>query len=251
MSIIRYLCLVCMLLPQWGNAQSSHYSTSVQSKKSEPSVQASAWGLTDRQYQTYLSLMEEGQAKYFWKDLDPVMVLGLSAKNSAERDRYAEQYAKLMRDRVTAELAWSQAFQAADKRLYPLEQAVFDHSVLYPERDSSHFFDRIQSLQAQDVISILVKSDCSSCTRDIKRLLTQVEKHQDIKVDIFFVDVTDKMQLLAWARASKLPKPLFQSKQLTLNLGGHYQEHLGEERLRILIKRSNQLYHLDLHSFSS
>ena len=67
---------------------------------------AAHWGLTAEDVQRYHHYMAvEGQ--YFYRHLDPVMVLGLIETDPAKRTRYAEQYLEAERRRIAAQVSFA------------------------------------------------------------------------------------------------------------------------------------------------
>ena len=150
--------------------------------KTDTSSIALTWNLTEAEYTEFLQLKTEGLAAYFWKDLDPVMVLGLSATTESERIRYAEKYVQLMRNKVKHELAWEQAYQAADRRLFPQAQAVFDRTKLYGESA----VEMIQELQEGDQVLVFTAMHCSSCTHSIRKLMQTLLTFNTVSLDCVF-----------------------------------------------------------------
>ena len=66
---------------------------------------AKMWGLTAEEFKRYLWLMENTPSGHWYKDLDPVEVLALNAKDSNDMMQYAKIQAHNMHARVTRELA--------------------------------------------------------------------------------------------------------------------------------------------------
>ena len=61
--------------------------------------------------------------------ISPIEVLGIHARDEAERQRYAEAWARIMYEDAGRILAFQQAYDAAVKRLYP-NQPLIDVSRL-------------------------------------------------------------------------------------------------------------------------
>lgn len=236
------------------SADSMHYeSSAMNSNETDLKRQASVWQLTEAQYQRYLELMEHGRARYFWRDLDPVMVLGLSAETEQERQAYAELYVQVMRDRVTRELAWERAYQAADKKLYPDQQTVIDPRRLWgaakrPGLDSET--GQAEQLWAGDHLFVIVDQACLSCVSQVKNLMQSVAQNHEITADLYVVGPQTNQQLLAFAQSAGLPKAPFKAKRATLNLGDTEKAQLSDQqKLKIVIERGGHLLEARLPYF--
>ena len=56
--------------------------------------------------------------------ISPIEVLGIHAEDAVERDRYAETWARMMREDVARILAFQHAYDEAGRRLFPGEQLI-------------------------------------------------------------------------------------------------------------------------------
>ena len=89
---------------------------------------AAHWGLTSEDVQRYHQYMAvEGQ--YFYRHLDPVMVLGLMETDPAKRTRYAEQYLETERRRIAAQVSFATLAATVQFKRFGLEKWV-DFSTL-------------------------------------------------------------------------------------------------------------------------
>jgi len=95
---------------------------------------AAHWGLTSEDVKRYHHYMAvEGQ--YFYRHLDPVMVLGLIETDPAQRARYAEQYLMSERRRIEAQTRFATLAAAVQLKRFGLEKWV-DFSTLRGARNS-------------------------------------------------------------------------------------------------------------------
>ena len=72
-----------------------------------------------KDYQHYKWIMKNSPNGRWYQKLDPVEVLGMTARKDKERMKYALIQAKLDIQRVTLELAYQRVYTAAVKSLLP------------------------------------------------------------------------------------------------------------------------------------
>jgi hypothetical protein len=87
-------------------------------------VEAGYWGITLEELHRARRLMRGPRGAFSVSSISPVEVLGIHARSDAERDRYAEHFARLLHDDTQRVLAWQRAGDAAMRRLYPHDQAI-------------------------------------------------------------------------------------------------------------------------------
>lgn len=96
---------------------------------------AAHWGLTAEDVKRYHHYMAvEGQ--YFYRHLDPVMVLGLIETDPAQRTRYAEKYLATERRRIEAQIRFATLAATVQFQRFGLEKWV-DFSTLRGARARS------------------------------------------------------------------------------------------------------------------
>ena len=76
---------------------------------------AEQWGLDLTEWQRYKFLMQGIRGSVSPATLSPIEVLGIHARNSDERRRYAEQWAVMMRDDAERILAFQRAYDDAQR----------------------------------------------------------------------------------------------------------------------------------------
>lgn len=82
-----------------------------------------AWGISQREYKSYSEYMGT-TGKYFYQNLDPLMVLGFIAKTPLEKQQLAERQLLAERARFKAELDFIYHISLAQKRIFPDEKLV-------------------------------------------------------------------------------------------------------------------------------
>ncbi|MES9958701.1 MAG: hypothetical protein ABW086_16785 [Sedimenticola sp.] len=80
---------------------------------------AHLWGLTETEWRRYKQLMQGIRGSISPATISPIEVLGIHARDDAERQRYAEVWAHAMVEDAGRILAFQRAYDAATKRLYP------------------------------------------------------------------------------------------------------------------------------------
>ena len=100
-------------------AMSSSTAGSVLSESER--ARARAWNLSEVEWQRYRQLMQGIRGSISPETISPIEVLGIHARDEAERQRYADAWARALHEDVDRILAFQRAYDAAGKRLYPNE----------------------------------------------------------------------------------------------------------------------------------
>ena len=82
------------------------------------------WELSETEWRRYKLLMQGIRGSISPPTISPIEVLGIHARDQDERRRYAEMWARAMREDVSRILAFQYAYDEAGKRLYPNEQLI-------------------------------------------------------------------------------------------------------------------------------
>ena len=106
--------------------QTSAASLEHQSSVLEPLdlVAAQYWGLTLDEMERAKLLMRGPRGAFSDPRISPVEVLGVHARSAAERNRYAELFARMLHEDTERVLAWNLAGSRAIQRLYPNEPVI-------------------------------------------------------------------------------------------------------------------------------
>jgi integrating conjugative element protein (TIGR03759 family) len=181
------------------------------SNQSRPRTEkAEIWGLTERDWRRYESLME-GPRGIWSPNLDPITTLGVEARSAEERRRYAELLVEVERARTERELAFQRAYDQAWQRLYPDEMPV-DEFTMQPRSDF-HFTDD-GALQARMTVHV-ASQGCERCDSTVRELIAQ-----GAQMDIFVLDSNgNDTAIRDWARRVGIPAERVQARSITLNHG--------------------------------
>lgn len=81
--------------------------------------QAANWGISLDEYRRYEALMKGMRGSISDPRISPIEVLGIHARSPAERQKYAELFAKMMAEDAERILQFQAAYHDSFKRLYP------------------------------------------------------------------------------------------------------------------------------------
>lgn len=102
------------------------------------------------------------------RTISPIEVLGIHARDEAERQRYAESWARAMREDAGRILAFQQAYDAAGRRLYP------DAPLIDVDRLPGKSF-ATDALQSTDRLLFFTRPVCPVCDLLLDRLLRRID----------------------------------------------------------------------------
>lgn len=190
---------------QWG------FSNELQSKEQR----AKAWGLDTKDWDRYETIMQ-GPRGFWSPGLDPLTALGIEAKSSAERIRYARLQAVAEYRRAEAELAYQKAYDQAFKDLYP-------DSMLIGEAEPSFLKNQPPAgVLEKAPRTLFVSLNCTQCDTAVRKLASS---NRSDRVDIYVVGTKgDDSAIRSWAAKVGIQPEQVRSRQITLN---HNQEELG------------------------
>ncbi|HOW80581.1 MAG TPA: hypothetical protein PK406_14145 [Verrucomicrobiota bacterium] len=179
---------------------------------------AAHWGLKPEEVQRYRDYMRV-EGRYFYRHLDPVMVLGILEADPARRARYAEQYLEGERRRVEQQTGFASLVAATQLKRYGRE-ALFDFSKL-PQAAGSPNYLRARANrpgsapavalslppaapgaaappaipQAGDTVDLLVAPDCRAPCHD---KLNELLKTPGVRILVYGRGFQDPPALVAW-----------------------------------------------------
>lgn len=212
------------------------------------------WGLSKTEWHRYRGLMQGIRGSVSPATLSPVEVLGIHARNRDERRRYAEQWARMMREDTGLILAFQRAYDEAQKRLYP-DSVLINAGFL--ERASSGS-DRAKSFSWQpgDRVLFFASTQCPGCDAVLERMLGQLDRFSGM--DLYLVDVTagEESRIREWAASKQIDPQRVRQHRITLNIDAGALErilaHTGlqDAELPVLVrKRGHQLTPLPASRF--
>ncbi len=173
-------------------------------------ARSSAWGLSEIEWRRYQALLLGIRGSVSPANLSPIEVLGIHARDSAERRRYAEIWARTMREDAERILAFQHAYDAAMKRLFS-GQTLIDVGKLQtlPQKTSE--------LQADDRILFFTAVKCPACDAVLVKLLSHLDSVAGIDIYITDVSKTDDAVIRTWAEEHGIKAEWVRERRVTLN----------------------------------
>lgn len=195
-------------------------------------TRAAYWHLSPEEWQRYRSLMDGIRGSVSPATLSPLEALGIHARDDAERRRYAEQWAVMMREDAERILAFQHAYDEAGQRLFPHETLI-DLGRL-PGRTSSP-----EALQLTDRLLLFVRPDCAACETLLARALARIDRVSGVDVFLAGIQVGDDAAIRAWAVDRGIPPEWVNQQRVTLNFEGGVLERVapGRDELPMLFRR--------------
>lgn len=168
------------------------------------------WGLDEAEWQRYQTLMTGIRASISPATLSPVEVLGIHARDEAERKKYARLFAETMRDDTERVLAFQRAYDEAWRELNPSGKTL-DASKL------PTFQNPIPpNIQFGDRLLLFVKPQgCPACDERLGAALKG--RLNGARLDIYIVGSISDDFIRAWAQQHGIDAQDVKTKQITLN----------------------------------
>lgn len=219
-------------------------------------AEATRWGLTIEEYRRYQHAMEGLRGRLSVPNITPIEVLGIEAKTSAERDRYAEMWVEMIRADTTKTLAFTRAVHDAWQRLYPDESLIDRRYINETRARHGSKWGPIPLEGPSETIGgrllVFTEIACAICNADVLDLIRQVEAGTHAGLDIYVMDVAigDAVAIQHWAEALPIPTHLVQHGTLTLNFDAGALQTLTDSMqftpasLPIVMRRRGQSYDL-------
>lgn len=107
-----------------GSTQTSASSSALTQLDAADRVAQEVWGLSAEEMRRAKVLAQGPRKNFSVANLSPLEILGIHARNDAERRQYAERFARIFRADVERSIAWDRAYQEAMAKLYPNEPMV-------------------------------------------------------------------------------------------------------------------------------
>ncbi|WP_133130227.1 TIGR03759 family integrating conjugative element protein [Legionella yabuuchiae] len=176
--------------------------------------EAKVWQLTDAEEKRYIQLMQSRSGLYYQGlRMSPIDILGLNARDDAEREHFAELAAKQEAQKVAQNIAWNNAFYQSYNKLFKDVPVVGD----FDPSPYSPFAHQPIQLKSGEHLYLFVKADDAVKTI-LMQLVDAVSRTSKTKLNLLFVDMdSDAIQL--WANRQQIPLALVNSQQITLNDG--------------------------------
>lgn len=177
------------------------------------------WNLSETEWRRYKGLMDGIRGSISPSTISPIEVLGIHARDEDERRRYAERWARAMREDADRILAFQRAYDEAGKRFYPNEPLI-DIDRLPQEGAKEPVF------QATDRLLFFTRPGCPVCDVLLNGLLKRIDEVSGI--DIFLTDLApgDDAAVRDWAARQQIAPEWVRSRRVTLNHDGGALERL-------------------------
>lgn len=179
------------------------------------------WGLDEKEEKRYLQLMQSRSGVYY-KNLrmTPIDILGLNARDDAEREHFASLAARQEAQKVAQNIAWNNAFYKAYNALFKDVPVVGNFD---PSPYSPYAHQPIQ-LKAGETLYFFIRPD-DAVTTILLQLIDAINRTPNIKLNLLFLDM-DNNAIQLWANRHQIPIQLVTSQQITLNPGNQQFEGL-------------------------
>jgi len=172
---------------------------------------ARAWSLNETEWQRYKHLMQGIRGSVSPATLSPIEVLGIHARDEAERRQFAERWAIAMHEDAERILRFQRAYDEAAERLFP-GQALINTRVLFGDTP------RVDELRNSDRIILRVALDCPSCDAVVARALARIEDAAGIDIYIVGAGESQQAAIRTWAIARGIKPDWVRSRRVTLNI---------------------------------
>ena len=194
-----------------------------------------SWGLSRIEWQRYEQLMQGIRGSISPSTISPIEVLGIHARDTDERRRYAEMWTRILREDVSRILAFQHAYNAATKRLYP-DEPLIDINRL-PART-----DKAGALREGDRVLFFTRADCAACDALLEKLLPRMDAVAGIDIYIAGVASGDDQAVRDWALTHSIKPEWVRSARVTLNHEAGVLKRLtqGKGRIPYILRRQGK-----------
>jgi integrating conjugative element protein (TIGR03759 family) len=173
-------------------------------------ARAQTWGLSQTEWRCYQSLMQGIRGSVSPETISPIEVLGIHARDGAERRRYAELWAQAMWEDAERILTFQRAYVEVGRKLYP-GVPLIDPSRL-PKND-----DQTTGLQPQDRVLFFSRPNCAPCDALLMRLLARIEQIAGVDIYLARINPGDDQAVRDWAVKHGIEPEWVRSRRVTLN----------------------------------
>ena len=195
-------------------------------------ARATIWDLSDTEWRRYRSLMDGIRGSISPATLSPIEVLGIHARDEAERRRYAERWARLMREDAERILAFQHAYDQAWQQLFPAEPLI-DLARLPDDKASDG------ALLPRDRVLFFTRPDCASCDVLLQQLLKRIDSVAGVDIYLIGLPRDDDTTVRDWAERQSIMPDWVRSRRVTLNHDGGALSELtqGKGQAPYLLRR--------------
>ena len=221
MSVPVYAGNVASTLITETGKETSTSKTSVLSDLEQ--ARAQTWNLSKTEWRRYRELMQGIRGSISPETISPIEVLGIHARDEAERQRFAEAWARAMREDVDRILAFQRAYDAAGKRLYPNEPLIDIDRLPGKTEETS-------VLQPTDRLLFFARPECPACDMLVGKLLKRIDDVSGIDIYLLGLAPGDDVAVRDWASAHQINPEWVRGRRITLNHDGGALDRLTSGR---------------------
>ena len=185
-------------------------SIEVNSLSATDLARARLWDLSETEWRRYQQLMQGIRGSISPSTISPIEVLGIHARDEAERQRYAEAWARALHEDVDRILAFQRAYDAAGKRLYPNEPLI-DVGQLPVKAEATSVF------QSTDRLLFFARPACPVCDALMNKLLKRIDEVSGLDIYLLGLAPGDDAAVRAWASTHRIDPEWVRSRRVTLN----------------------------------
>jgi len=176
--------------------------------------EAKVWNLTFEEERRYVFLMQNRSGIYY-KGLrqTPLDILGINARDEAERNHFAELAAAQEAQKVTKNIAWNNAFHKAYNELFANIPVVGDFD---PSPYSPYAHEPVH-LNPGETLYLFIKPEQTVQTV-LLTLFDAIENTPNTQLHLMLLDC-DETEIQLWANKNQIPEYLISNGRLSLNHG--------------------------------
>ena len=198
-------------------------------------ARARVWELSETEWRRYQQLMQGIRGSISPSTISPIEVLGIHARDEAERQQYVEAWARAMREDVDRILAFQRAYDTAVQRLYPNEPLI-DIDRL-PGKSSE-----MNALQSTDRLLLFARPVCPVCDVLVDKLLKRIDEVSGIDIYLMELAPGDDAAVRNWASSHRIEPEWVRSRRVTLNHDAGALENLtnGQGKVPYILRRRGE-----------
>lgn len=182
--------------------------------KKQDTHTALVWELTDDDMRRYKLLMDNKSGVYYQGlRLTPLDILGINARNEAERERFADISAKFEAQKVAKNLAWNNAHFKAYQNIVKNIPVIQNFN---PSKYGPHAYRPIRLKSGQQLHFYVKKSE--PVTTLVSPLVKAIAESNNTVLVLNCVDC-DSNDMQLWANNHFIPKRLVNEGRIRLDLG--------------------------------
>jgi integrating conjugative element protein (TIGR03759 family) len=195
------------------------------------------WGLSDIEWRRYQDLLLGIRGSVSPANLSPVEILGIHARDDAERRHYAELWARAMFEDAERILAFQRAYDEAVRRLNPGLRLIDTAELRTTPIKKSE-------LRGDDRVLFFTGLDCPACDAVLRKLLGRLDRIDGIDIYVTDVKASDDAGIRRWAEAHAIKVALVRDGRVTLNHDAGVLSRIADGAARppaLFVRRQDQV----------